>query len=111
MVTSDSEVVCAGIRPVGHGEPVRQLMENTNREIQVRLFAVARELAGRNEVTLAAEEGLTALALRRLLAVAHPELGPVLSRCAVAVNHRFAQDDDRVVPGDEVAIIPPVAGG
>jgi len=29
----------------------------------------------------------------------------------VAVNHRYAKDDQRVSPADEVAIIPPVAGG
>lgn len=86
-------------------------MNNTNREIQVRLFARAREVAGQKQVVVAAEEGLTALALRRLLAVAHPELGDLIPRCAVAVNHRFAQDQERIVPGDEVALIPPVAGG
>lgn len=29
----------------------------------------------------------------------------------VAVNQRYARDDDRVTSADEVAIIPPVAGG
>ena len=30
---------------------------------------------------------------------------------AVAVNHRHARYDRVIAPGDEVAIIPPVAGG
>ena len=29
----------------------------------------------------------------------------------VAVNHALAADDARVVPGDEVAFLPPVTGG
>jgi molybdopterin synthase sulfur carrier subunit len=29
----------------------------------------------------------------------------------VAVNHALAGDDERVVPGDEIAFFPPVTGG
>jgi molybdopterin converting factor subunit 1 len=35
----------------------------------------------------------------------------VPERPMVAVNKRFARDDQRVTATDEVAIIPPVAGG
>jgi molybdopterin synthase sulfur carrier subunit len=35
----------------------------------------------------------------------------VPERPMVAVNRRYARDDQRVSPTDEVAIIPPVAGG
>ncbi len=33
------------------------------------------------------------------------------SRPLVAVNHRYAPPDLALSPGDEIAIIPPVAGG
>ncbi len=29
----------------------------------------------------------------------------------VAVNQRYARGDDTIAPGDEIALIPPVAGG
>lgn len=29
----------------------------------------------------------------------------------LAINRRFALDDETVTPGDEVAVIPPVTGG
>ncbi len=32
-------------------------------------------------------------------------------RPLVAVNHRYAKDDQRLLATDEVALIPPVAGG
>jgi molybdopterin converting factor subunit 1 len=86
-------------------------MKTTKRGIDIRLFAQARELTGRDRVTLAADGHLTALAVRRLLGSAHPELAGLLARSALAVNHSFARDDDVVMPGDEVALIPPVAGG
>ena len=35
----------------------------------------------------------------------------VPERPLVAVNKRYAHDDQRVSPTDEIAIIPPVAGG
>lgn len=35
----------------------------------------------------------------------------VPERPLVAVNKRYAQDDQRVSSADEIAIIPPVAGG
>lgn len=86
-------------------------MKNTERTIVIRLFAQARELAGRDHVVLESEGALTIRAVTRLLGVAHPELEALLMRSSVAVNHRFAEADDPVVPGDEVALIPPVAGG
>ena len=40
-----------------------------------------------------------------------PVIADLLPRCAVAVNHEYATDDQPLHPGDEVAIIPPVSGG
>ncbi len=37
--------------------------------------------------------------------------GRALPRPLVAVNHRYAKPDVPVQAGDEVALIPPVAGG
>ncbi len=46
-----------------------------------------------------------------LAAVQERVAGRVLPKPVVAVNHRYAKPDALVKAGDEVAIIPPVAGG
>lgn len=46
-----------------------------------------------------------------LASVAALASGRPLPRPMVAVNQRYAHADATVAPGDEVAIIPPVAGG
>jgi molybdopterin synthase catalytic subunit len=78
--------------------------------VTVLYFAAARDAAG------AAREPLdpappTVGELRRLLLERRPALGPVLSRCRVAVDGEFAGDDAPIRDGAEVAILPPVAGG
>ena len=49
--------------------------------------------------------------LRRALAAAHPLFGRFGTRLLVAVNEAYARDGDPVRPGDDVALLPPVAGG
>lgn len=80
--------------------------------VTVRLFARARDLAGRERVELGlAEQGARVVDLRRMLTELYPELGEFLDRCLVAINGEFA-DDFAVVPdGSEVAVLPPVSGG
>ena len=81
-------------------------------EVRVRLFAVLRERAQRDEVTLELPEGATvADALDALRSV--DGLGPALERLSVvmAVNRGYAEDHLRLSEGDEVALIPPVSGG
>jgi molybdopterin synthase catalytic subunit len=50
-------------------------------------------------------------ALLEVLAARHAGLKPLLKHLRVAVNHEFAALDAPLSPGDEVALIPPVAGG
>lgn len=46
-----------------------------------------------------------------LAAVEDRTQGAALPKPLVAVNHRYARPDTPIRAGDEVAIIPPVAGG
>lgn len=80
-------------------------------EIVVRLFAVARQRAGRPEVTVPVVEPATVGGLRHALALAVPELAPILPSLRIAVANEYADDDRALAPGDEVAVIPPVSGG
>ena len=80
--------------------------------IDVRLFAVLRERAGSDSVTVEVPDGATVR--DAVAAVARtPGLGDVLSRVSVvmAVNREYADDDAPLAEGDELALIPPVSGG
>ena len=79
--------------------------------ITVKLFASAREQAGEPFVRLPASPGLTVGKLRAELGKAHPSLIPILDKAAFAVNRRYVTDAEPLTPEDEVAVIPPVAGG
>ena len=75
-------------------------------KVRVRLFAVLRERAGRDELELELPEGACvgdALAQVRDLAGAMPVV--------MAVNRDYADPDAPLRPGDEIALIPPVSGG
>ena len=79
---------------------------------EVLLFAAGRETVGKDRVavTLPDEPLPTAGALREALAAIEP-LAPVARSARLAVNHRFASDEQPIAPGDEIALIPPVGGG
>lgn len=77
---------------------------------RVLLFASYAEALGSSEIDIALPERATVadlLARVRALAGAHALPAAPL----VAVNQEYAAFDALIVPGDEVAIIPPVAGG
>lgn len=79
--------------------------------MKVRYHAAARELAQRSEETLQPTEALDEAALRALLAERHPALAAHLPRMRFARNGDFAPKGARFEPGDEVDVLPPVAGG
>ena len=79
--------------------------------ISVRLFAAARQLAGRDTVSLELAEGCTVADLRTILLKEIPELTPLAGSVRLAVNAQYADDATRIPPGADVAVIPPVSGG
>ena len=79
--------------------------------IEVRLFAVARQRAGRPTMALELPEPATVALLKRALAEVGPALAPLVPSLRIAVNSEYAADDGVILPGAEVAAIPPVSGG
>jgi MoaE-MoaD fusion protein len=78
--------------------------------ISVRLFAGLRERAGtdRLEVELPDDARVADV----LAAMADTPVGALRPReCVVAVNREYADADEPVKAGDEVALVPPVSGG
>lgn len=79
--------------------------------VRTLFFASHRELVGSAAIDVELPEGATVADLvARLRERGHP-LTALPERPAVAVNRRYASLDEQLFPGDEVAFIPPVAGG
>ena len=77
--------------------------------VTVLLFASYAEQIGKNSMTLELPEGARVdEALSRIQAAAAGRLPP---KPMVAVNQSYALASDVLRHGDELAIIPPVAGG
>lgn len=79
--------------------------------INLRLFARYAELLGHRELALEVEAGETVATLVARLRATLPGGGDLPSSLLVAVNHRQAPPEHPVAPGDEVALLPPLAGG
>jgi molybdenum cofactor cytidylyltransferase len=79
--------------------------------LTVRLFAVARERAGRALIELELPLPSSVADLRRALALQHPQLAPLASSVMIAVDSEYATDATLILPGAQVALIPPVSGG
>jgi sulfur-carrier protein len=78
---------------------------------QVRLFAIARQLAGRDVVTVDVPDGATIADLRTALHAACPQLGDALRHMLFAVAADYAADTTPLPPAADIACIPPVSGG
>jgi MoaE-MoaD fusion protein len=77
-------------------------------EVTVRLFAMLRERAGADSLTLELPEGA-----RVGDALASDALAPLAEGIplVMAVNREYADAEHVLDPGDELALIPPVSGG
>jgi molybdopterin synthase catalytic subunit len=81
-------------------------------DVQVEYFAAARELCGTSSERVALPQSpMTLLAFRSLLEARHARLAPYLARMRLAVNGELVQDAQAISAGDEIAVLPPVAGG
>lgn len=79
--------------------------------VSVKMFAVARQIAGREVVEVSLGEQPTVADVRRALAADFPGLAPLAPQLMFAVNQEYAGDHTPVSPDSEIACIPPVSGG
>ena len=79
--------------------------------VRTLFFAAYRDVVGASELSVDVDEDATVSDLvRTLRARGHP-YDALPEEPAVAVNRTYAHGSERLGPGDEVAFIPPVAGG
>ncbi len=74
-------------------------------------FASYRELAGVGELEVDLPVGATVADLISAVRTSRPGLASLPAEVAVAVNRQYSALDQRLFDADEVAFIPPVAGG
>lgn len=79
-------------------------------QIDVLLFASYADAAGAASLRVSVSDDARVADVIHAVRTAAPAVR-LPARPLVAVNHRFAGSDVRVTPADEVALIPPVAGG
>jgi molybdopterin converting factor small subunit len=99
--------------------PLSPLGERTDRPgdftsritLQVRLYAMAKERAGRTTVAVELPLGACVADLRKEIAQRLPVLAQLLPRTMIAVDEEYAADDQILAKGARVAVIPPVSGG
>jgi molybdopterin converting factor subunit 1 len=80
-------------------------------KIQVRYFAVLRERLRSEGEVLELPDGATVGDALDALAGRHEGFGGLRGRCQTAVNQTMVRADEVLRDGDELALIPPVAGG
>jgi molybdopterin converting factor subunit 1 len=80
-------------------------------KVRVKLFAVAKELAGCDVLEVDVVEASTLAQVRRTVANEFPALSRVLPNALWAVGAEYAEDDTVINQHSEIAIIPPVSGG
>ncbi len=79
--------------------------------VRVRVFALARQVAGCDVVEIELREGATTAELRRELVARLPQLSGLARHLTFAIDARYIADDAAIPPESEVACIPPVSGG
>lgn len=80
-------------------------------QITVRFFAILRDRAGLDQTVLQLPEGATVRTAARTLSERLPAISRDLERTAFAVNREYADQQQVLHDGDELALIPPVSGG
>ena len=78
--------------------------------VTVLLFASYADLLGKNQLALDLSDGATAGDVLGQIQT-FPGADRLPSNPLIAVNERYARRDQVLAAGDEIAIIPPVAGG
>lgn len=79
--------------------------------VKVLFFAHLKELSGMDKASIPTHKAIRVAELKQLLRERFPILDERLKNVLVAVNQQYAEDDDLIQPGDEVAFFPPVSGG
>jgi len=79
--------------------------------IEVKLFAAARQAANQETLSIEIAEGATVQQLKAELGQQFPDLKSMLDHLLVAIDTEYAGEDQVLQAGQDIALIPPVSGG
>lgn len=79
-------------------------------KLKILAFGIAKDIFGTNLFSIEINETISIQALKELILKDYPDFEKLAS-FRIAVNSEYQEDDFVINEGDEVAIIPPVAGG
>ena len=80
-------------------------------KLTVLYFASARDLVGKPRESLELKGRTTAGEVLDRIVREHPGLRPMRGSIRLSVNHEIADTRTQVDDGDEIGVLPPVAGG
>ena len=80
-------------------------------KVRLLFFAVLRDIAGTDMRELAVSAGTTAQDVWQSLRAQYAKLADYTQPPMIAINEEYAAPDTVLREGDELAFIPPVAGG
>jgi molybdopterin synthase catalytic subunit len=83
----------------------------THHTHRVLVFAGLKESVGRDHLEVDLPHAATVGMLLTEIARMRPDLAARLSHCRVAVAQEFVGNDRTILPGEEIALVPPVSGG
>src|SRR5262249_40058827 len=83
----------------------------TSIKLRVLFFGAARDAVGQDEIDFEIDSSADAAGVRAQLLATYPVLQRFGNSLLFAVNQEYAQPDQAIHPGDEIAIFPPVSGG
>jgi molybdopterin converting factor small subunit len=82
-----------------------------NHRYEVRLFAIARAMAGASTIEVELPERSTVADLKAAISSSFPRLAGLIGTFKISVNAEYADDSTSISPGADLAVIPPVSGG
>lgn len=80
-------------------------------KVRLLYFAVLRDVTGKDAAELSLPEGTSAGEVWQRLRDEHPPLRAYQQPPMLAINESYATPETLLREGDELAFIPPVAGG
>jgi MoaE-MoaD fusion protein len=80
-------------------------------KLRLLYFGIVRERLGRREESREVKQGATVGELLEELAASHGIFALGAGSIRIAVNREYVEKDHVLASDDEVAVIPPVAGG
>jgi molybdopterin converting factor subunit 1 len=79
--------------------------------VRLLFFAVLKDITGKSQTDLDLPAGTTAVDVWTMLRREHAALSGYDKPPLIAINETYARPDSVLRDGDELAFIPPVAGG